>query len=75
MYIARRNQPVRAWTPRSRNTTLEWVWTRLREFVSLLLIISGTIAAYFSTLWTLAWREWTAPNTGGSLTSSVVAGL
>lgn len=40
-----------------------------------LLFISGTIAAYFSTLWTLAWREWTAPNTGGSLTSSVAAGI
>jgi hypothetical protein len=24
-----------------------------------LLLIQGTISAYFSTLWTLAWREWT----------------
>ena len=24
-----------------------------------LLLVEGTIAAYFSTLWTLAWREWT----------------
>ncbi len=26
-----------------------------------LLLAQGAIAAYFSTLWTLAWREWTAP--------------
>jgi hypothetical protein len=26
-----------------------------------LLVIRGAIAAYFSTLWTLAWREWTLP--------------
>jgi hypothetical protein len=26
----------------------------------LFLLIQGTAAAYFSTLWTLAWREWTA---------------
>lgn len=26
----------------------------------LLLVIQGAIAAYFSTLWTLAWRQWTA---------------
>ncbi|MCB0153680.1 MAG: hypothetical protein KDF65_02705 [Anaerolineae bacterium] len=26
----------------------------------LLLLIQGTIAAYFSTVWTLAWREWTS---------------
>lgn len=25
----------------------------------LLLLIQGAIAAYFSTVWTLAWREWT----------------
>ena len=25
----------------------------------LFLLVQGTIAAYFSTLWTLAWREWT----------------
>jgi hypothetical protein len=24
-----------------------------------LLIVEGTIAAFFSALWTLAWREWT----------------
>lgn len=29
-----------------------------------LLLVRGTIAAYFSTLWTLAWREWTAPDKG-----------
>jgi hypothetical protein len=27
----------------------------------LLLLIRGAIAAYFSTMWTLAWREWTLP--------------
>ncbi len=26
-----------------------------------LLLIQGAIAAYFSTMWTLAWREWTLP--------------
>jgi len=26
-----------------------------------LLVIQGAIAAYFSTMWTLAWREWTLP--------------
>jgi hypothetical protein len=26
----------------------------------LFLLIRGATAAYFSTLWTLAWREWTA---------------
>ena len=25
----------------------------------LLILIQGTISAYFSTLWTLAWRQWT----------------
>lgn len=25
----------------------------------LLLLIQGTVAAFFSTLWTLAWKEWT----------------
>jgi len=29
-------------------------------FWPVLLLIQGTIAAYFSTMWTLAWREWTA---------------
>jgi hypothetical protein len=24
----------------------------------LLLLVQGTSAAYFSTMWTLAWREW-----------------
>jgi hypothetical protein len=24
-----------------------------------LLLLRGAIAAYFSTMWTLAWREWT----------------
>jgi hypothetical protein len=28
-------------------------------FWPVLLLIQGTIAAYFSTMWTLAWREWT----------------
>lgn len=28
-------------------------------FWPLLLVIRGAIAAYFSTMWTLAWREWT----------------
>lgn len=27
----------------------------------ILLLAQGVIAAYFSTLWTLAWREWTVP--------------
>ncbi|MCE7980501.1 MAG: hypothetical protein DYG89_04860 [Caldilinea sp. CFX5] len=31
----------------------------------LLLLIGGAVAAYFSTLWTLAWREWTVGNTTG----------
>lgn len=35
----------------------------------ILLLISGTIAAYFSSLWTLAWREWTVGSTHGSLTT------
>lgn len=26
-----------------------------------LLVIEGTVAAYFSSVWTLAWREWTGP--------------
>ena len=26
----------------------------------LFLLIQGATAAYFSTLWTLTWREWTA---------------
>jgi hypothetical protein len=29
-------------------------------FWPLLWLASGAVAAYFSTLWTLAWREWTA---------------
>jgi hypothetical protein len=29
-------------------------------FWPVLLLIQGTVAAYFSTMWTLAWREWTA---------------
>jgi hypothetical protein len=28
----------------------------------LLLAIKGAIASYFSTMWTLAWREWTGPS-------------
>ncbi len=28
------------------------------------LVIQGTVAAYFSTLWTLAWRRWTAEAAG-----------
>jgi hypothetical protein len=30
----------------------------------ILLVIQGAIAAYFSTLWTLAWRRWTAEAAG-----------
>lgn len=40
-----------------------------------LLLISGTVAAYFSTLWTLAWRAWTVENTSGSVTASVAPGI
>jgi len=32
-----------------------------------LILIQGTIAAYFSTLWTLAWREWTGLEHAGSI--------
>lgn len=34
-------------------------------FWPVLLLIQGTIAAYFSTMWTLAWREWTAVPAAG----------
>jgi hypothetical protein len=33
----------------------------------LLILIRGAIAAYFSTMWTLAWREWTGLGHGGEL--------
>jgi len=37
----------------------------------LFLVISGTITAYFSTVWTLAWREWTGqPNSTLSIPAS-----
>ena len=35
-----------------------------------LLLIQGAIAAYFSTLWTLAWREWTDAGVLGSMIPS-----
>ncbi len=35
----------------------------------LLLLIQGAITAYFSTLWTLAWREWTGLGHGGPVTT------
>ena len=31
-----------------------------------LILIRGTISAYFSTLWTLAWREWTGQTIGAT---------
>jgi hypothetical protein len=34
----------------------------------LLLAIQGAIASYFSTMWTLAWREWTGLGHAGQLT-------
>lgn len=34
-----------------------------------LLLIGGMVTAYFSTLWTLAWREWTVTPTSGPLTA------
>jgi hypothetical protein len=34
----------------------------------LFLLIQGTISAYFSTMWTLAWREWTGLGHKGDLT-------
>lgn len=40
----------------------------------LLLLIGGTVAAYFSTLWTLAWREWTMQNTSASTIAAVTPG-
>ncbi len=36
-----------------------------------LLLIGGTVAAYFSALWTLAWREWTAGSINSLRTASV----
>lgn len=33
--------------------------------IPLVLIVNGTVAAYFSTLWTLAWRRWTGRGTRG----------
>jgi len=32
-----------------------------------LLLVQGAIASYFSTLWTLAWREWTGLGHAGSI--------
>jgi hypothetical protein len=32
-----------------------------------LLLIRGGIAAYFSTMWTLAWREWTGLGHAGEI--------
>jgi hypothetical protein len=32
-----------------------------------LLAIQGTVASYFSTMWTLAWREWTGLGHGGEI--------
>lgn len=37
-----------------------------------LLLIGGAVAAYFSALWTLAWREWTVGSRTGSLTATTV---
>jgi len=40
-------------------------------FWPVLLLFQGTVTAYFSTMWTLAWQEWagTAPVAGESLTA------
>jgi hypothetical protein len=35
-----------------------------------LILIQGVIAAYFSTLWTLAWREWTGSKSGQVIEAS-----
>jgi hypothetical protein len=39
----------------------------------LLLLIRGAIAAYFSTVWTLAWREWTGLGQAGEIMSPQAA--
>lgn len=39
----------------------------------LLLLIAGAVTAYFSTLWTLAWREWTVAHIGDPLMNRPVA--
>ena len=39
----------------------------------LLILIQGTIAAYFSTLWTLAWREWTGLSSGQVIKANAAA--
>ncbi|MFW6135931.1 MAG: DUF7544 domain-containing protein [Chloroflexota bacterium] len=33
----------------------------------LLILIRGAVSAYFSTMWTLAWREWTGPGHPGEI--------
>jgi hypothetical protein len=38
----------------------------------LLLLIRGTISAYFSTMWTLAWREWTGLGHAGEVATAGV---
>jgi hypothetical protein len=40
-----------------------------------LLLIGGGVAAYFSTLWTLAWREWTVGTTSGAEITSTAPGI
>jgi hypothetical protein len=32
-----------------------------------LLLAQGAVASYFSTLWTLAWREWTGVGHAGDI--------
>lgn len=39
----------------------------------LFLLIQGAISAYFSTMWTLAWREWTGLGHSGDVTPSTAA--
>jgi hypothetical protein len=38
-----------------------------------LLVINGAITAYFSTVWTLAWRTWTGAGPTGAVTTDVAA--
>jgi hypothetical protein len=38
----------------------------------LLLLIQGTKVAYFSTMWTLAWREWTGLGHAGEMPAEQV---
>ena len=37
----------------------------------LLILFQGAVAAFFSSLWTLAWREWTGRNAAGDVIKSV----